>query len=100
MLNLKSNCAATIFLYSCDTSPVLPDVSINLDLSLSPDKYIFCCKDKDNTKISYDFESVTLLVPTIKLMDKYYLSIQEKLRKAPIRQYFDKTEVRKLSIWH
>ena len=60
---------------------LLPNVSITIDLELNSDKFVIMAADA-NADITFVIENCHLRIPMIKMADKQYLEIEQKLKEG------------------
>ena len=80
--------------------PYLSQVDIHIELELSKPSYVFQSVDDTatHTDINFDFERCRLFMPELKLNNKLFLQIEDRLAREAIKQFFVATEVSTHSI--
>ena len=95
---------ASFFIFKLDTplinSPLLPGVTITVELDLNKPSYVFQSADdtQANCNINYCLERARLYVPQTKLNDKLFIQLEERLKKEAMRQFFTTTMINTHSI--
>ena len=82
------------------TPPFLSQTDIHIELELSKPSYVFQSLDNTSTHtdINFDFERCRLFCPEIRLNDKLWLQLEDRLAKEAMRQFFVATEITTHSI--
>lgn len=82
----------------CLPSPPIMPCEIRVELTLNTPEYVFQSKNESHSDINFAFERARLFVPEIKLNEKLWLSLESKLAKEAMRQFFTTTQVNTFSI--
>ena len=79
-------------------SPPLLPCDVSVELQLNNVNRVFQSLNDSAKDINFAFEKVRLIIPQARLSDKLYLSIENRLAKQALRQYFTNTEINTHSI--
>ena len=95
MYSERSNFFVTLLEHYLPSQPLLKNVDVSVELELNKPEAVFHSKDlsADNVDINFDFDRVRLFVPKVKLNDKLFLSLNDRLAKEAMRQFFTSTRI-------